>query len=213
MITPSQIRAGRALIGWSQSDLARRAQLTQVTIANVETHRTQAARDTLSRIEAALESQGVEFIGNGVRHRDDYLSHYVGADAYLRLLDDVFFSLREQGGEVLFKGVDERKNYPGVAECVRRMKNSKIRLRLIIEEGNDHILGDLEDYRQVPSQYFSNGVTVVYANKYAIFLVIGEEPRVHVVSNMHVADAQRRIFEFLWDHGHKPERSIVAREY
>ena len=213
MITPGQIRAARALIGWSQAELAHRAQVTQVTIANVETQKTQASRQTIEKIEAALESQGVEFIGNGVRHRDHYLNHYVGDDAYIRLLDDVYFTLKENKGEVLFMGVDERKNHPGVADCVRRMKASGIRLRLLIEEGNDYILGDLNDYRQIPSEYFSNGVTLTYGNKYAIGVVLADESRVHVVSNSLVADAQRRIFQFLWDRAKKPEYSAVNAQY
>lgn len=201
------------MIGWTQAELADRAQVTQVTIANIETQKTQASRLTISRIESALESQGIEFIGNGVRHKDSYLNHYVGEDAYIRLLDDVYFTLKATKGVVLFSGVDERKNYPGVAGCVRRMKDAGIRLRLIIEESNNYILGNLEDYRQIPSHYFSNGVTATYGDKYAIFVIAEDGPRVHVVNNSHVADAQRRIFEFLWDNGKKPEHSEVDAQY
>lgn len=213
MITPAQIRAGRALVGWSQTDLARRAEVTQVTIANIETQKTQASRNTIRRIESALQSQGVEFVGNGVKLSDYDLNHYVGDDAYVRLLDDVYFALNANRGEVLFSGVDERKNVPGLVEKIKKMKAAGITMRLLIEDGNDYILGELKDYRQLPSQYFSNGVTVTYSNKYALAIYSENSMRVHVLNNAHVADTQRRIFQFLWDYGKEPQWSSANRQY
>ena len=44
-------------------------------------------------------------------------------------------------------------------------------------------------------------------------VLAADGPRVHVDSNSHVADAQRRTFEFLWDKGKKPEFSEVDAQY
>ena len=130
----------------------------------------------------------------------------LGADAYIRLLDDVYFTLKDvKDAEVLILGADERKNFPGVVDCVQRIQNAGIRTRLVVEEGNDYILGNLEDYRQIPSEYFSNSVTVIYGDKFAILIEHSDGPRVHVVNNLHLARAQGRFFEFIWKNGHKPE--------
>jgi predicted transcriptional regulator len=74
MITPSQCRAARGLLQWSQEDLAARAGVSQVTVHQLEVGSTQPRRATLDVIRRAFESAGVEFIdenggGPGVRLR------------------------------------------------------------------------------------------------------------------------------------------------
>lgn len=212
-VTSSQIRAGRALVGWSQHDLASRAHITQVTVANIENDKTAGSRSSLKAIRIALENEGVDFITNGVVRRNDYLSVWSGDDAYLRLLDDIYFSLKDVKGEALFMGADERENLPGVNDAVRKIKNAGIRLRVIIEEHNHYILGDLEDYRQIPSKFFANAVSVIYGDKYAILVTTHNEFRICLVKNEAVLKAQRGVFDFFWDNGKRPARRDVPQVY
>jgi len=72
MITPAQSRAARALIGWTQQELADRARVGVVTVRQFEAGNIEPRRATLDVIERALQSAGVEFIdenggGRGVR--------------------------------------------------------------------------------------------------------------------------------------------------
>ena len=75
MITIQQIRAARGLLGWSQSDLAERAELSLPTVKRVESGRgPRVSDDARACIKRALESGGVQFIsenggGPGVRLR------------------------------------------------------------------------------------------------------------------------------------------------
>lgn len=78
MISASQIRAARALLGWTQGHLAKTASLSLAVVNNVERSVTDPRRSTLVAIQAALENGGVEFIserqhspdgGQGVRMR------------------------------------------------------------------------------------------------------------------------------------------------
>src|SRR5215813_6549637 len=74
MITPSQCRAARALLNWSQQDLAEHAQVGVVTIHQLEAGTSQPRRATLDVIRRAFERAGVVFIdenggGPGVRLR------------------------------------------------------------------------------------------------------------------------------------------------
>ncbi len=214
LIRSGQIRAARALIDWSQLDLAERAGLTQVTIANIENRKTRPSSLTIDKIRSVFEHQGVEFIGNGVRRREHYLNTVVGQDAYLRLLDDAYFTLKDtKGSEVFILGGDERKNYPGVKDSVRRIKGAGIRVRVIIEESNNYIMGDLGDYRQVPSRYFSNAVTLVYGDKFAIVMALDDGLRVHVIRDAHLATAQRGFFEFIWENGDEPTHTTANERY
>jgi predicted transcriptional regulator len=75
VLTVEQLRAARGLLGWSQSELAARAELSLPTVKRVETGTgprvSEIARTKLRR---ALESAGVVFIdenggGPGVRLR------------------------------------------------------------------------------------------------------------------------------------------------
>ena len=73
-ITPEQCRAARALLNWSQPDLAEAAGIARGTIANFERGASVPHPSNLADIRTALEAAGVEFIpanggGPGVRLR------------------------------------------------------------------------------------------------------------------------------------------------
>jgi len=75
MITPAQIRAARALIGWKQTELAAAAGLSEMSVKNIERGSTDPRVSTLEAIRQALEAAGVIFIpsngnGPGVRLRE-----------------------------------------------------------------------------------------------------------------------------------------------
>ena len=75
MITRAQIRAARALVGWSQMDLAQASGISQVAIKNLERGATDPRASTLNGIQQALDQAGVMFLepgdtrdgGSGVR--------------------------------------------------------------------------------------------------------------------------------------------------
>lgn len=75
MTTVEQIRAARALLGWSQTELASRAGLSLPTVKRVEgSFGPDVSSDSRSKLVHALESAGIEFIdenggGLGVRFR------------------------------------------------------------------------------------------------------------------------------------------------
>ena len=69
-ITGAQLRAARALLGWSARELAARCDVSESAIARGErvNGRPRMQVRTLNRIVSALEKQGIEFLGtNGVR--------------------------------------------------------------------------------------------------------------------------------------------------
>lgn len=78
MLTPAQLRAARALLGWSQEDLAARCagSATSATIKRFETGKSDPKQSTLIAWRKALSKAGVEFLdgdeksGPGVRLRE-----------------------------------------------------------------------------------------------------------------------------------------------
>jgi len=79
MITPAQSRAARALLDWSQAELAEAAHLGMSTIRDFEKGRRIPSHNNHRGIQMALEASGIVFIsddeyklglGPGVRFRD-----------------------------------------------------------------------------------------------------------------------------------------------
>lgn len=58
----AQVRAARALLEWSQSDLAERSGVSRPVIARVETCETDPRSSTVRAIKAAFAAAGVFFI-------------------------------------------------------------------------------------------------------------------------------------------------------
>jgi transcriptional regulator with XRE-family HTH domain len=77
MITVDQMRAGRALIGWTQDELAARSGVAPATIRRMENLGTaRSSAGNVDAVQKALEAAGVIFIaengeGPGVRLRKD----------------------------------------------------------------------------------------------------------------------------------------------
>ena len=73
-MSPAQTRAARALLNWSQEQLAEKASVSVTTLRNYERGATVPMTNNLNAMRAALEAAGVEFIaedggGAGVRLR------------------------------------------------------------------------------------------------------------------------------------------------
>ena len=69
---PAQCRAARALLNWSQDELAAKAAVAKQTLGEFERGARQPYPRTLNDIRAALEAAGVEFTNGdatGVRLR------------------------------------------------------------------------------------------------------------------------------------------------
>ena len=66
MITSNQIRAARALLGWSGAELSRRSGIGSATIQRIEVMEgvPSGRISSLIAIKTALEIAGIEFIGS-----------------------------------------------------------------------------------------------------------------------------------------------------
>jgi transcriptional regulator with XRE-family HTH domain len=75
MLTPAQLRAARALLGWSRDELAKHSGTAAETIQGFESRGSDPKLGTVNKWRRALEAAGVRFIdaddvdGPGVRLR------------------------------------------------------------------------------------------------------------------------------------------------
>lgn len=67
LVTGRQLRAARALIGWEQAELARRARVAIGTIRRMEsfTGEVGSRTSTLSQVLSAMERAGIQFLNDG----------------------------------------------------------------------------------------------------------------------------------------------------
>lgn len=67
MITARQIRAARALLGWTRQELADKAIISLNALARLEGGKVDARTSTVSAVEKTLNRAGVEFLAAGER--------------------------------------------------------------------------------------------------------------------------------------------------
>ena len=65
MLTPSQVRAARALLGWSRSRLAKESGVAYGTLTDYENRKTRMLSDSMGKLIRAFDKAGVELLYEG----------------------------------------------------------------------------------------------------------------------------------------------------
>ncbi|AEP09937.1 helix-turn-helix domain-containing protein [Micavibrio aeruginosavorus] len=227
MITPDQIRAARALKGWSQTELANRANVAVPSIANIELGKQKPSAQMLDKIYEAFLLAGIVFTKNGVEKRsfDERITtfsqeDFPGQNLYLSVLEDVYLTLKDLP-EVeriwyVFVPIDEISP-PAVVEQIRKIRSAGIQIRNIVNEDDTYLMGDFDEYRLIPKNLFVNSISMVYGTKFAMTLDSSfEKPEpgaVIIINDENAANAQRGVFEVLWQTLPKPEKSTAREKY
>ncbi|HEY8963306.1 MAG TPA: helix-turn-helix transcriptional regulator, partial [Alphaproteobacteria bacterium] len=156
-ILARQIRSARAWLNWSREDLASRAGVVVNTIAAIEKDdgASEPNARTMAKIMQALDLGGVAFTQNGLQEKEDVTTVIEGDGWYLRLLDDVLATLKDQkNSELLFICADDSVSPPEVNERLRAIRAGGTRMRQLVEEGNTYLMGDVSEYRYMPKERF-----------------------------------------------------------
>lgn len=204
MINPDQIRAARALLDWKLSDLAKVTGITVNGISLIERGEVQGRRDSLETIQKAFEEAGVEFTpGSGVKKKDRIVETFEGQGAQQSLLNDVYETLRDSGGEVLIAHVDEAiavndLSQEFLSQHIKRLKSSGITERMLVRAGDTNVVTSPNDYRAIPEEYFIPTPMFIYGEKLAL-MSWSPTPRAVILQDGRFAESARRLFNFVWD--------------
>ena len=204
MPTIAQIRAARALLDWSQADLADHAGLSQTGIARIENGTNKPNSGTLDKINNAFDTSFVEFINGGVRLSQDKLKIIEGEACLRKLQDDIFHTLQnKKGAEVLLLGISEIKpeeteDYEYTQKHIERLIKANISERIIVSANEHSFLGPKEWYRRVPEDFFSAHTVFVYDTKVALAI---RDPmhKVLLLDNQFFAETMKTFFNFVWN--------------
>ena len=160
MISIEQIKAARALLDWTQDELAQAAGLSKPSINTLERRIANPKMETLAAIQRALENAGVEFTdGPGVKLQSSVLKTQIfeGADSLVRLCHDIFDTLVGTGKELMISGIAEQKyrDWGGeriLHEIERRIKHG-IPTKLLSCEGDTNFIEPVGHYRWIGKQF------------------------------------------------------------
>lgn len=211
MISIEQIKAARALLDWTQEDLAAAAGLSKPSINTLERRIANPKAATLISIQVALEKAGVEFTeGPGVKLRSAVLKTiiYEGEDALVLLCKDIFDQLVGTGQVLMVSGIAEEKykTWGGkqvMGEIDRRLAH-KIPTQLLSCEGDRNFIEPIEHYRWIPKEFFPSVPTYIYGNKYAL-LLWGPPKKIVIIENAEIAESFRQQFQAHWREAKIPQ--------
>ncbi|MEQ1694810.1 MAG: helix-turn-helix transcriptional regulator [Hyphomicrobiaceae bacterium] len=217
MLECSQIRAARALLNWSQSDLAKASRMANSSIKNIENENTTARRETIEQIRAAFENNGVEFLpGSGVKLKSDVVTVAHGKEATAALFDSLYTTAHaSHDREILVLGADEAfaAQYDGLARLLEhnaRLKRAGIKQKILTSEGTTEFLTDPSCYRLLPREEFGRTSPIyIYGNKVA-FQTGTLRRRTIIMEEKAMADLQRAVFNSLWDDARGPLSCDIA---
>lgn len=206
MIDFRQIRAARALLNWSQADLARASDMATSSIKNIESESSSARKDTLEQIHEAFDLNGIEFLAStGVRLKNDIIAVHDGKRATTALLDDIYAQVQTSyEREVCIIGLDETFSVETdglllLANHIERLTKAGIKERILICEGDTRFLNVPECYRWLPRQYFTRNAPIyIYGDRIAIHSG-SLKRRTVIIEARALAQHMRMLFTLLWD--------------
>lgn len=214
MISREQIKAARAMLDWSQNDLAGHCgTVSTPTVKLIETGKINSTPETLGALQKTLEDAGLEFIPqNGVRFRDDLVSIIEGQNStniFLRLLDDIYYTVkRTGGGEVLWSFSDESLSPPEVIAREKMIREAGASFRNLIRFHDRSFHYDIDEYRWLPKGFFLHNITVIYGDKFATIVKKANEndvAKIIVINDRSIAEMKRMEFDIIWKYSTNPD--------
>jgi DNA-binding XRE family transcriptional regulator len=210
-ISIDQIKAARALLDWTQDDLATFSSLSKASIQNYENKKTKPNSTSLYKIIDAFSDNNVEFIEEGVQKKTLKTKTYRGQKGLVDFMDLVYETAKTQGGEFCVSNVDETVFTQRFGEAedaiyTRKMSvlDSKFTFKTLIKEGDTNFVGsEYCEYRWVSEKQFHSIPFYVFGD-YMAFLIFGQQTIVHLIESKEIADAQRAQFYLIWESAEIP---------
>lgn len=206
-ITTAQIRGARGVLNWSQSDLAKRTNISATSIGSIENGLSTPRESTLNAIKRAFENGGVEFIGaEGIRMKTGNVRTFQGKDGFINFYNEVYQTLlatQKNERQALVSNVDERPFVKWLGEFkeehIQRMLSLEgLKFRILIKENDEYTpAAAYAEYRNMPSDLFYSVPFYVYGKKLAIML-FEPEPTIIRIDYPAVTEAYKVQFEDMW---------------
>lgn len=211
----AKIKASRAVLDWSQTQLAKASGLSVPNIQRLEAGNSSPNARTQNKLIRTLKKQGIIFSEKGIEYEEFPVYFTEGKsheDAYLKLLEDAFeHLLTVKNPELLIMFSDDSVSPASVNTMYRKMRAKGIKMRQLIQEGNNYIIGPLDEYRHLPEKYFINRVTLIYGDRIANETTDVKKGVIKV--DPVNANIQRNMFNILWSVLEKPKETVSDERF
>ena len=212
MITKYQIAAARALLEWTQDDLAHASGVSKDMISKIEGGKSAGSLKSIQSLEDALSVAGIEFGENdSVKRYSAQIRVLKGQKGFLDFYDEVFEEVQKTGAtSVHVSNVDERKfvQWQGdqLKEHSARMQALGTKYKILIKHGDNYFpASDYAEYRWMPEGTFYSVPFYLYGKKVAMLIFDENEPRIYILSESELTKVYKAQFESLWKQSTKPE--------
>jgi transcriptional regulator with XRE-family HTH domain len=205
-LSSAQMRMARALLGVSREDVEAATGIAKQTLLRIENNATQPRDETLRILTCYFEGLGVEFQKNdGVSRRETNIRRFSGPHAITDLLEDVWETVKEDGGSICISSVDEdivESFYAvrGERHSVRMARIAdKISCRALLREGDyNYPYTSYVEYRWLSKEHFKQNTFYLYNNKLGLIEYKGTICEVTIIESTQMATAFRDIFDIVW---------------
>jgi len=205
-LSATQIKAARAMVDWSQEDLAAATNLSKATICKVEQGMF-SRHETNMIICRAFTNIGIEFIeGEGVRRRNEDFGIFGGSTGCEKFFNDILHSVKEKGGDIVCMITSPEMmmlscgmtNRDGVKQMEQLSAIASV--KCLVPGTCDPSLLPSFQFRATPKLQIPPAPFYVYGNKCA-FAVIdsGVDFKFMVVKDAGWAQVWRERFYMLWE--------------
>ena len=204
-----QIRAARALLDWSQEDLAGTSGLSVNTIRKIEMGHISPRNLTTNVIRQAIENAGLEFIDpEGIRRRHDDITVYQGLAELNDFLEDIQQTVKNTADEIavvvgansnLFLSDNMNKHCDKFTQILNAYKGITIKCLLSDVSSIPLCMSGFES-RSISKRYIDPVPFYIYGSNHAM-VVPGDRSsfRIIVLRSLLAAKTARRQFFSMWD--------------
>lgn len=205
-ISPAQIRAARALLNLSGTELANRLGMSPTTISMIESGKNPGSMGALKSIESALTTAGVVFTeDNGVKLRANSIVQLSGHEGMKAFMDAVYdVCSKEDGQEVLIANSNDALfiHWMRDYDATHRKRMSKlksIKFRAIANKDDKNAVStDYCQYRWMFDDRFKDTCVYVFGGNTALVNLTKEACQITLLSDPMVSETMRQLLDVVW---------------
>lgn len=203
-ITTAQIKAARALLGWSTYDLAEFSDLSISTINNIENGRHTTHKKTLEKMIQVFEKFGICFVEKSGVLLNSSIKVYEGIEGVKKYLDYSYEVLKNTSSEHRIYTINDlvlRQTLGPMIEhhYKRLMELKEVKMKMFTPDG--YFLGidkfDNALIKKIPRSASSTVANSFFAGHIALFIM--KKLRVIVIQDQDLYELGVKNFDFIWD--------------
>lgn len=205
MITPTQMRAARAMLDVSQGHVAQYLGIAANTLSKIESGQSDVSGTRLTDIQRFYEREGVEFTADdGVKWNTGGVVALRGKSGFIEFIDDVYDTLKN-GGEAFVNNVKEDWFLKWLGDYAyehmgQMQRVSGLRFKILVVEGDENtVASDYAEYRELPPNNFGDIPLYIYGDKTALIVFDDEDVNVFLIKHKAITNYFIKRFYLSWE--------------